>query len=55
MYDPDGIIAKLSNSKDIIERLKKANTEFHEVFNRDLTVGYNNASYPYKANSNFIH
>ena len=34
-YDPDGIITKLSNSKDIIERLKKVNAEFHEVFNRD--------------------
>ena len=38
-YDPDGIIAKLSNGKEIIDRLKQINAEFHEVFDGDLTVG----------------
>ena len=53
-YDPDGIIAQLPNGQDIIERLKKANAEYHEVFNGDLTIGYNGASGPCKANWNFI-
>ena len=54
MYDPDGIIAKLSNGKEIIDHLKKINAEFQEVFDGDLTVGYNGASGQYKANWNFI-
>ena len=53
-YDPDGIISKLPNGQDIIARLKKANAEYHEVFNGDLTIGYNGASGPCKANWNFI-
>ena len=53
-YDPDGVIAKLPNGQQIIDRLKKANAEYHEVFNGDLTLGYNGASGPCKANWNFI-
>ena len=37
-YDPDGVIAKLPNSSNIIQRLKEINAEYHEVFNGDLTV-----------------
>ena len=53
-YDPDGIIAKLPNGTNIIPRLKEINAEYHEVFNGDLTVRYNGASGPCKANWNFI-
>ena len=53
-YDPDGILASLPNGKHIIDRLKRANAEYHEVFNGDLTLGYNGASGPCKANWNFI-
>ena len=53
-YDPDVVIAKLPNGSNIIQCLKEINTEYHEVFNGDLTVGYNGASDPCKANWNFI-
>ena len=54
IYDPDGIITKLPNSHEIIQHLKEVNAEYHEVFNVDLTIGYNSASGPCKANWNFI-
>ena len=53
-YDPDDVIAKLPNGSNIIKNLKEINAEYHEVFNGDLTVGYNGALGPWKANWNFI-
>ena len=53
-YDPDGIVANLPNGQETLNRLKRANAEYHEVFNGDLTLGYNGASGPCKANWDFI-
>ena len=54
IVDPDGILAASEDGHKVIQNLKTINQKYHAVYNGDLSVGYNGASGPCKADWDFI-
>ena len=52
--DPDKIVASLPAGKKCLDMLNNINREHHEVFDSDLSVGYNGASGPCTADWDFL-
>ena len=54
VVDPHGLLAALENGDEAIQKLKTINEKYHNVYNGDLSIGYNGASGPCTADWDFI-
>ena len=52
--DPHGVLVSEEDGAEAVEKLAKINKKYHEVYNGDLSTGYNGASGPCTADWDFI-
>ena len=52
--DPDKIASSKDDGSKVLSKLNEVNKKYHNVYNGDLSIGYNGASGPCTADWDFI-